>query len=141
VQDVPNSCWDEIAGVLAGTVVLRVVGEPKRVVFWLGELDRLASRVPCRVSSVAQAGAGVIQCAIQGDVSPTLLDETILRPLREGLGGEGGSVVVERAPASLKAGLDVWGSISVDSLAIMARLKYEFDGQGTLNPGRFVGGL
>jgi glycolate oxidase FAD binding subunit len=93
------------------------------------------------VSSVAQAGAGVIQCAIEGDVSATSLDENLLHPLREGLGGEGGSVIVERAPASLKAGLDVWGSISSDSLAIMSRLKTEFDSQGILNPGRFVGGL
>jgi len=141
VQDVPNSCWDEIARVLAGPLVLRVVAEPKRVVSWLGELERLASHIQCRVSSVAQAGAGVIQCAIQGEVSATSLDESILRPLREGLGGEGGSVIVERLPASLKAGLDVWGSISPDALAIMSRLKTEFDGRGILNPGRFVGGL
>src|SRR5262249_58844861 len=120
--------------------VLRVAGEPKRVVSWFGELERLASRISCQVSCVAQAGAGVIQCAIQGALSAASLDENILRPLREGLGGEGGSAVVERAPASLKAGLDVWGAISLDLLQIMSRLKSEFDGQGMLNPGRFVGG-
>ena len=141
VQDVPNACWDELGGVLAGPVVLRVAGEPKRVVSWLAEVERLASRTPCQVSCVAQAGAGVIQCAIHGEVTATSLDEDILRPLREGLGGEGGSVVVERAPASLKSGCDVWGAITADSLTIMSRLKSEFDRQATLNPGRFVGGL
>ena len=83
----------------------------------------------------------MIQCAIHGEVSATSLDENILRPLRESLAGEGGSAVIERAPTLLKTGLDVWGTISPDSLAIMSRLKSEFDGQGTLNPGRFVGGL
>src|SRR5262249_8413819 len=69
VQDVPNACWDELGGVLARPVVLRVAGEPKRVVSWLAELERLASRIPCQVSCVAQAGAGVIQCAIHGEMT------------------------------------------------------------------------
>ena len=94
-----------------------------------------------RLLAVAQAGSGVILCAIEGDVSGASLEEDLLRPLREGLGGEGGSAVVERAPSELKAYFDVWGSISVDLQAIMTRFKTEFDGHGILNPGRFVGGL
>jgi glycolate oxidase FAD binding subunit len=48
---------------------------------------------------------------------------------------------VERAPIGLKSLCDVWGDISVDLLAIMTRVKREFDPDGVLNPGRFVGGL
>ncbi len=53
----------------------------------------------------------------------------------------GRSLVVERAPAALKADFDAWGPIAPESLAIMSRLKLEFDPGGILNPGRFVGGL
>jgi FAD/FMN-containing dehydrogenase len=35
----------------------------------------------------------------------------------------------------------VWGVITPEILAIMTRIKTEFDPMGLLNPGRFVGGL
>ena len=47
---------------------------------------------------------------------------------------------IEHAPAALKAGLDVWGDVG-PALAIMRRLKSEMDPRGTLNPGRYVGGI
>jgi len=49
--------------------------------------------------------------------------------------------VVERAPAAVKAHVDVWGPVELDALAIMGRLKRELDPEGVLNPGRFVAGL
>ena len=57
------------------------------------------------------------------------------------LASEGGSLIVERAPAKIKPDLDAWGPITPDVLAIMSRVKHEFDPDGILNPGRFVGGL
>jgi glycolate oxidase FAD binding subunit len=65
----------------------------------------------------------------------------IVAPLREALAAEGGSLVVERAPLYLKSAADVWGPIPDVALAVMRRLKAEFDPRGVLNPGRFVGGL
>jgi glycolate dehydrogenase FAD-binding subunit len=140
-QELPVSCWERLGAVLTGDVSLRVSSEPKRVVFWLGELERFASGLGLGVSAVAQAGNGVMQAALRGEVSSAALDGGLLRPLREALAPEGGSVVVERAPSSLKAHCDVWGPITTDSLAIMSRLKKQFDPDGNLNPGRFVGGL
>ena len=49
--------------------------------------------------------------------------------------------MVERAPLYLKSAADVWGPIPESVLAVMRRLKAEFDPRGVLNPGRFVGGL
>ncbi|PYO57348.1 MAG: FAD-linked oxidase [Candidatus Rokuibacteriota bacterium] len=141
VQAVPASCWGQLGEALRGAVALRLNCEPKRLIFWLGELERVASRLGLRAAVVAQAGNGVLQCALQGEVSGAALDGTLLRPLRDGLAPEGGSLVVERAPAALKAELDVWGPIHPDVLAIMSRVKREFDPDGILNPGRFVGGL
>jgi glycolate oxidase FAD binding subunit len=93
------------------------------------------------VASVGQAGHGVLHLAMRGIASAKQLAEAFLRPLRAELAGEGGSAVVERAPAELKAQIDVWGPVAPETFAIMERLKREFDPQGILNPGRFVGGL
>jgi glycolate oxidase FAD binding subunit len=140
VQELAVSVWERLEQGLTGEVSLRISNEPRRVVFWLGELERLASKLGLRVSALAQAGSGVTQAALQGAVTAAALDD-LLRPLREGLAPEGGSVVVERAPSKLKAHIDVWGPMSPDLLSIMTRMKLQFDPEGTLSPGRFVGGL
>src|SRR3984893_6756800 len=62
-----------------------------------------------------------------------------LRGLREWLGIRGGSLVLVRQPAGT-AKLDAWGN-SGDALGLMQAVKRQFDPQGTLNPGRFVGGI
>jgi glycolate oxidase FAD binding subunit len=51
-----------------------------------------------------------------------------------------GALVLEKAPAELRAAVDVWGEPRPD-FALMRRLKQQFDPQGILNPGRFVGGV
>jgi glycolate oxidase FAD binding subunit len=137
---VPGSLWDALAEPLA-PILLKVLCEPKRVVFWLGELERLSSRLGLAASSLVQPGNGVLNVALEGEVPGAAFAGNLLGPLREGLGPEGGGVVVERAPVHLKAGFDVWGSIHPELLAIMSRLKQQFDPSGILNPGRFVGGL
>ncbi len=47
--------------------------------------------------------------------------------------------VIQRRPASLTA-IDVWGPTS-DSFPLMVAVKQQFDPNGTLNRGRFVGGI
>ncbi len=51
-----------------------------------------------------------------------------------------GYLVVLRAPDAWKEGWDVWGPTRSD-FPLMKALKRAFDPQGTLSPGRFVGGL
>ncbi len=51
-----------------------------------------------------------------------------------------GYLVVQRAPRTWKAGWDVWGPTRSD-FPLMKAIKRAFDPQGTLAPGRFVGGL
>ena len=83
----------------------------------------------------------MLQCGIQGGVVPASFATDLLGPMRESLAAEGGSLVVEKAPAALKVNVDAWGPIAPEQLTIMSRLKREFDPDGILNPGRFVGGL
>jgi glycolate oxidase FAD binding subunit len=64
---------------------------------------------------------------------------------RAQLVSEGGSLVVEAAPAELRGGtggaaIDPWGP-RPPAFSIMERLKHRFDPDRRLNPGRFVGGL
>jgi FAD/FMN-containing dehydrogenase len=52
----------------------------------------------------------------------------------------GGNLVVESSPLSIKKKLDVWGQSRGDYL-VVRRLKEQIDSAGILNAGRFVGGI
>ncbi len=65
---------------------------------------------------------------------------TALLTVRDELAKMGGTVVVLGCPAAIKRGLDAWGPPS-DAQLLMVRIKQRFDPDGTLNPGRFVGGI
>jgi glycolate oxidase FAD binding subunit len=58
--------------------------------------------------------------------------------LRHWVVRHGGSLVILSAPPAIKAGVDVWGPVG-SALLLMRQLKQQFDSQGCLNPGRFVG--
>ncbi len=67
-------------------------------------------------------------------------NEAALRTLRDELAKTGGTLVALGCPVAVKRGLDVWGPPS-DAQALMVRIKQRFDPDGTLNPGRFIGGI
>jgi len=133
--------WASLGSVLAGRIVLKLSSELGRLAFWAGELEQACARRSLVPSMVGEAGNGVLRAAVEANAPPADLAREIVSPLRERLAAEGGSLVVERAPVELKRAVDVWGSVPEPALAVMKRLKTEFDPRGTLNPGRFVGGL
>jgi len=65
---------------------------------------------------------------------------TALPTLRDELAKMGGTLVALGCPVAVKRGLDAWGPPS-DAQPLMVRVKQRFDPDGTLNPGRFVGGI
>jgi glycolate oxidase FAD binding subunit len=88
-----------------------------------------------RWSVVAQAtGIGLVR--MNGAVSEIA---AAMRGLREWFEVRRGSLEIVRRPAGM-AELDAWGN-SGDALGLMQAVKRQFDAQGTLNPGRFVGGI
>jgi len=62
-----------------------------------------------------------------------------LAALRAEFERDAGSLFIAHLPAGAGA-IDAWGSPG-DSFPVMLRVKQQFDPRGTLNPGRFVGGL
>ena len=50
------------------------------------------------------------------------------------------SIVALGCPLAVKRDLDVWGPVS-DAQPVMVRIKQHFDPDGTLSPGRFLGGI
>ena len=62
-----------------------------------------------------------------------------IEPIRSFAESRGGSAVVLRSPADSET-TDAWGATG-DALALMAAVKHQFDPRGTLNPGRFAGGI
>lgn len=56
------------------------------------------------------------------------------------LATSGGTAVLLKAPETVRQKVDVWGEAG-SSLAVMTRIKEQFDPHGILNRGRFVGGI
>jgi glycolate oxidase FAD binding subunit len=145
VTDIGAGAWSRLASALAAPLVLRIAGEPARLGHWLTALEHVARDGRIGLVSMGEAGGGVLRAALRapegdGVPAPTWLGGAV-SGLRAALAPEGGSLVVERAPRAVKDAVDVWGPVPPEALAIMRRLKSEFDPAGILNPGRFVGGL
>lgn len=78
---------------------------------------------------------GTVRAAWQQAPAPEVIER-----LRQRCRGLGGALVLEVAPADLKQRVGPWGEPGGD-FALMRELKQQFDPNGTISPGRYVGGL
>jgi len=85
----------------------------------------------------AHAGNGVAYAACNAPADANVLGAT--RQEVQSL-GENASLVIERCPVPLKKEIDVWGQPG-PSVTLMRAIKAKLDPRGTLNPGRYVGGI
>lgn len=131
--------WSRPWGFLAGaTVVLKVAAPAAEAAALCGEIQRLATGIGITAGILGEAGNGVLHVALSGTLSAAEWESRVIGPLRARVAPAGGSVVVEGAPLEVKERLDVWGPVEPATLALMKRLKGEFDPLGVLNPGRYV---
>jgi len=130
-----------LGGVVDGPILLRAIGEPRRLLEWVGEAHAAAARAGVEAMLLGQPGHGVLQISIGDGFDAGRVVGDLVRPLRRALEAEGGNLIVERGPIEVKTSCDVWGYIDPEVLTIISRIKSEFDPTGLLNPGRFVGGL
>lgn len=111
----------------------------------LGEAEILlrGQAAPARVFTLAEAwqdGGPLVAFPDSGLVLSHTRDPEALGDRRETAALAGANLVVERAPASLKSEIDVFGEIP-GGFEIMKRVKEKLDPRGILSPGRFVGRL
>jgi glycolate oxidase FAD binding subunit len=117
-------------------ILLKASLLPTDVAPWLAALGAHAATAGLATRWRAHAGHGIVYARLTGP-TPALLDAPA--PLRAAAVERRGSLVVQDAPATLAAKLDIWGTSP--ALAVMRRLKASFDPRGTLNPGRYIGGI
>lgn len=137
--------WDAYgtaaAQVAPGGVRLRIACLASSVTDVVGAVEALAGAQGLRARTAGCAGVGALTAILEGECPAEAWVAELLEPLRQRLAGEGGSAVVEACPRALKERIDVWGSVDPAALDLMRRIKREFDPEGVLNPGRFVGRL
>jgi glycolate oxidase FAD binding subunit len=125
----------------APALVAKLSVQPARIAAVCALIERAAAARSLAWQMVVQGvGAGYVR--LEGD-EPAL--RATLLALRAELAGTGetkprGTIVALGCPLAVKRGLDVWGPAS-DAQPVMVRIKQRFDPDGTLSPGRFLGGI
>ncbi|MDE2059102.1 MAG: FAD-binding oxidoreductase [candidate division NC10 bacterium] len=125
-------------------VMLKASVLPTQVVGMIHHAETLARNLGLEPVAISEAGCGIVRLYwmdTPGSAEPDPISiATGVEDLRNWIARRGGSLVILSAPPAIKAGVDVWGPVG-NALFLMQKLKQQFDAQGLLNPGRFVGGI
>jgi glycolate oxidase FAD binding subunit len=143
------------AGIAAQTARIATLAGPAKVAesaeaVWLarqqiadGDAVAKCSVLPAQIAdaiaAIEQAGDPKWRAVFQATGLGWMSVDAPLDLLRTEIEGQGGTLTVLRQPAG-RAPIDVWGNPG-DTLPLMRAIKQRFDPKGTLNPGRFVGGI
>lgn len=118
-------------------IVARISVLPASIAATIATIARVAVRLNLSRQVVLQAnGAGLLR--LDGANEQALLGG--LGVVRDQIVENGGSLVVQQCPASIKSQIDVWGPVG-DAQRLMRQIKEQFDPCGIMNPGRFIGGI
>ena len=96
----------------------------------------LADSLGVKWSAVVQ-GTGLGSLRLEGSSAAEM--HRVLQTVRTELEAIGGSLNLLHRPADMPA-MDAWGAVG-DAFSLMLRVKQQFDARGTLNPGRYIGGI
>ena len=128
-----EALWNESDGAL----IAKVSTLPAELAACCATVAQAAGKAGARAQVVLQAnGLGLVR--LDGAEPGALL--AAAQTIRAALEAGGGSLVILRCPPAVLASADIWGAPG-DSLPLMQRIKAQFDPTGTLNPGRFIGGI
>ncbi len=105
---------------------------------YVDELRRMAREHQVELGLGAHAGVGVVRARFRGEPDTTPGAALAAAAVAKSLEGD---AWVERVAENLRGRIpDVWYG-EPPGFFLMRRIKGEFDPKGTLNPGRFVGGI
>jgi glycolate oxidase FAD binding subunit len=99
-----------------------------------------AAALRCATLCHVGYGTALIHWFADGPEPPAHAIAEVAARARKAVHAVGGRMNIERCPLPVKAGLDVWDQVG-EPIAIMRRLKEQYDPGNVLNPGRFVGGI
>jgi glycolate oxidase FAD binding subunit len=125
-------------GDLPGPVTLKLTVVLSGVAAVVDRASSLARDHALDARVAGSAGSGVLYMGLPAEVPAEDL-KIVLEDLRSVCARFGGHAVLLRAPAALKASVDVWGP--VPGVEFMRRVKEKFDPGRRLAAGRFVGGI
>jgi glycolate oxidase FAD binding subunit len=138
VKEAPAAVWSArqtLWNDAAPTAIASISVLPSDIASTVRLIERTTNAGRVRWQAVVQA-TGIGSLRLDG-ASQALT--AAIQQLRAELQPAGGSLVLLRRAPGMEA-LDAWG-YSGDALPLMRAVKHQLDAKGTLNPGRFVGGI
>lgn len=134
-----DSVWqarEELWSLAEPAAIAKFSALPASIAETCGRIHLLADSLGVRWRAVVQ-GTGLGWLRLEASSASAM--HKVLDTLRLELENVGGSLAVLYRPAAMPA-IDAWGSVG-DAFPVMLSVKQQFDPRGTLNPGRFIGGI
>lgn len=113
---------------------------PARLAEVLDLVDRAAKAAALPVPVRGSAGVAVLSAGLPPGAEPEPVAR-FLAALRGQLTPPEAAVVVRYAAPLVRSAVDLWGPVEAGALALMRRVKDQFDPDHRLAPGRFAGGI
>ena len=134
--------WDETTTPAIGA---RAFVQPSAVPGLVETFEHSDGSSGMHIAVVCHSAHGTLLVSWYAEEEGPTTEQTIqtiqtIRNARMAVHSAGGKMVIEQCSLAVKADLDVWDDAG-EPIAIMRRLKEQYDPKGILNPGRFVGGI
>jgi glycolate oxidase FAD binding subunit len=137
-EQAAESVWNarqELWSLMDSSVVAKISVLPTEITRIARDLKQIGGSQKLQWQLVVQAtGVGMLRLDGETDRLSAAVEQ-----LRAEVKGHGGSIVILHRPNGLTS-LDAWGNPG-DAFPLMRAVKQQLDPKGTLNPGRFVGGI